>query len=289
MIAAGAVADAATRAYWRLTGREIELDGEQAWLDAPVSAGPRVDDGWIERHAASVGGGVATPQGAGLLADMSLLDGPEFRARELEGQVRAFYEHTSRWRMEVWLGWSRWLRPGGAVVGAAFGRRVGQLAIPVDPLAVAHGMDSEVRVITDGSGCQIAAAWLRRLRATGEYVYSGCYGVRRLPGTEQPRVHVAFPLEQGNVQVFLRPEVGPGGSLRLTSPRGRFGSDGAYVVVRRGGRADAARVPIHEEFHVYVDDEGVLRTDHRLDLWNATAVRLHYRLTEAEPADPPAR
>ena len=34
----------------------------------------------------------------------------------------------------------------------------------------------------------------------------------------------------------------------------------------------------HEEFHVYVDDEGVLRTDHVLRLWSATAVRLHYRL-----------
>ena len=44
-------------------------------------------------------------------------------------------------------------------------------------------------------------------------------------------MHVTFPLESGNVQVFLRPEVRPDGSLVLESPRGSFGEDGAYVVV----------------------------------------------------------
>jgi len=49
-------------------------------------------------------------------------------------------------------------------------------------------------------------------------------------------------------------------------------------VVEDDGRTFAARVPVHEEFHVYVDEEGVLRADHRLALWSADVVRLHYRL-----------
>ena len=40
----------------------------------------------------------------------------------------------------------------------------------------------------------------------------------------------------------------------------------------------AARAPIHETFRVYVDRDGVLRTDHDLRMWAATAVRLHYKL-----------
>ncbi|MEO6998264.1 MAG: hypothetical protein ABI112_09295 [Terracoccus sp.] len=44
------------------------------------------------------------------------------------------------------------------------------------------------------------------------------------------------------------------------------------------GRTHAARAPIHETFRVYVDSEGVLRTDHHLCLWSATVVRLHYKL-----------
>ncbi|RVW10499.1 hypothetical protein EGT67_04850 [Prescottella agglutinans] len=51
------------------------------------------------------------------------------------------------------------------------------------------------------------------------------------------------------------------------------GDDGAYVTVLDGGRTYATRVPIHQEFHLYIDDEGVARTDHVLRLWGATAVR----------------
>jgi hypothetical protein len=106
-----------------------------------------------------------------------------------------------------------------------------------------------------------------------------------LPGAVQPSVHVAFPLEAGNVQVFLRPKVLPGGGLELSSPAGSFGEDGAYVVVQGRTHTHAARTPIHENFRVYVDAEGVLRTDHVLRLWSSTVVRLHYKLTPARSED----
>ena len=72
-------------------------------------------------------------------------------------------------------------------------------------------MDSRVELILGASGEPLAAGWLRTLRATGEYVSSGCYSSRLLPGATQPSVHVAFPLEHGNVQVFLKPRVLPAG------------------------------------------------------------------------------
>ena len=116
------------------------------------------------------------------------------------------------------------------------------------------------------------------MRATGERAFSGAYSTRLLPGSDRPGLHVAFPLESGNVQVFLRPEHGTDGALLLRSPGGRFGTDGAYVVACEGGRAWASRAPLHEQFHLYVDGEGVLRTDHELRVGAARAVRLHYRL-----------
>jgi len=177
----------------------------------------------------------------------------------------------------VWTGWSPVFWPGGELVSRLFGRRVEQLALPMRPLDVAHGMDSQVTLIRDGQGTQVAAAWLRTLRQSGRPVFSGAYSARTLPGSERPSVHVAFPLESGNVQVFLRPSVTDGGGLLLESPSGRFGQDGTYVVVR-DGLDHAARAPLHETFHVYVDEHGVLRTDHELRLWSAWAVRLHYKL-----------
>ncbi|WP_265443211.1 hypothetical protein [Flexivirga meconopsidis] len=275
----GRILDRSTRLFWRAAGRPVDLTAEHAWLASPTSRSSRVGDDWLATAATALGGRVERRPDAGLLADLSALDGAGFSAAALHPDVRGFYEHTSAWRMEVWTQWNPLLQPGGAAVAALFGRRVQQLAIPTRPLDVAHGMDSTVAPIVDATGRQVAAGWLRTLRSSGDYVYSGCYSVRGLPGASRPSVHVAFPLEEGNVQVFLRPTVEAGGALRLTSPVGRFGTDGAYVVVRIGGRNHAARAPIHETFRVYVDDEGTLRTDHDLRFRSVPAVRLHYKLT----------
>ncbi len=274
-----ALLDTVTRAWWRAVGRRVDLEGDHAWLQAPTSSASLVRDTWLVDEAARLGGRVTEGRAdAGLVADLADLDGPGFAAGDLRPEVRDFYEHTAAWRMEVWTGWQPLFWPGGELVARLFGRRIGQLALPMRPLDVAHGMDSRVSVITDEHDVQLAAGWLRTLRSSGEYVFSGCYSHRRLPGADRPSVHVTFPLEQGNVQVFLRPELGPDGSLVLESPAGTFGDDGCYVSVRHRGRAFAARVPVHERFHVYVDREGVLRTDHHLSLWSARAVTLHYRL-----------
>ncbi|WP_408898698.1 hypothetical protein ACJ5H2_06215 [Nocardioides sp. R1-1] len=277
--------DLGTRKFWRAAGRPVDLTGEHGWLRAPTSIGAVVRDGWLAAEAALHGGYVDdAASDAGLLASMAVLDGPGFRADDLRPEVRDFYEHTSAWHVEVWSSWAPWAWPGGELVSRLFGKRVEQLALPMRPLDVARGMDSRVSVIRDRSGTQVAAGWLRTLVATGEFVFSGCYSARSLPGVDRPSVHVAFPLESGNVQVFLRPHVLPDGSLRLVSPPGPFGADGAYVVVEDGGRTYASRAPVHETFHVHLDDRGVLRTDHVLRLGRATAMRLHYRLERAKPA-----
>lgn len=271
--------DRATRAFWRVKGRAVDLDGEHAWLAGPMNDGGQVGDRWLRAEAAAHGGTVGYADGAGLLPDMSRLDGPAFTAAGLRPEIRDFYEHTADWHMDVRTRWSALFRPGGQLVSHFFGRRVQQLALPTRPLDVAGGMESEVATILDADGGHLAAGWIRRLRSTGEYVYSGCYSTRLLPGSRQPSVHVAFPLESGNVQVFLRPAVSPGGALRLESPAGAFGEDGAYVVVRHGRRAYASRIPVHETFHVRTGSGGTLRTDHVLRLWSRPALRLHYRLT----------
>ncbi|TWF94081.1 hypothetical protein FHU35_14363 [Saccharopolyspora dendranthemae] len=269
--------DRATRLFWRLSGRRVDLAHAERWLNAPMSEGSTVGDAWVRTATTSGGGETASP--SGLLADMSQLDGPSFRVADLRPEIRDFYEHTSRWRMEVWTQWNPVFQPGGELISRLFGRRVQQLALPTRPLDVAHGMDSKVVPIIGAGGGQEAAAWIRTLRSTGEYVYSGCYTTRTLPGARSPSVHVAFPLESGNVQVFLQPVALPGGELELRSPAGTFGQNGAYVVVESGGRSFAARIPIHETFHLYVDDEGSVRTDHTLALRSAQVVRLHYKLT----------
>lgn len=256
----------------------MDLAGGESWLDAPMSTSARVADGWLDVEAARRGWLLERhdPR-AGLLPSMTVLDGPGFDSARLRPEIRDFYEHTAAWEMEAWTGWSPLFWPAGELVARLYGRRVEQLALPMRPLDVARGMDSRVVVIRGADGRQVAAAWVRTLRGSGRHVFSGSYSARTLPGADRPSVHVAFPLESGNVQVFLRPSVTDAGGLVLESPPGRWGQDGAYVVVH-DGRAFAARAPLHETFHVYVDERGVLRTDHELRLGGLWAVRLHYRL-----------
>lgn len=271
--------DLGTRKFWRAVGREVDLAGEHAWLRAPMSDGARVRDGWLAAEAAAYGGVVREGvPGAGLMRDMTDLDGPGFAASRLHPAIRDFYEHTSDWRMEVWVAWSPLFWPAGEAISRVFGKRLEQLALPMRPLDVARGMDSRIAVIEDAVGIQRSAGWLRTVRSTGDFAFSGCYSVRALPGAERAGVHVAFPLESGNVQVFLRPDHGDDGSLWLRSPGERWGGNGAYVVAQDRGRTFASRAPVHESFHLYVDDEGVLRADHDLSLFRSNAVRLHYKL-----------
>src|SRR5690606_41544641 len=81
----------------------------------------RVGDGWL--HAtASAWGCVVREQvsDAGLLSDMAVLDGPDFRAADLRPEVRDFYEHTASWRMEVWTQWNPVFQPGGELISRLF-------------------------------------------------------------------------------------------------------------------------------------------------------------------------
>lgn len=273
-----ATLDLASRKFWRVTGRAVDLDGAEAWLQAPV--GTRGGgDGWLQAEAIRRGGTLAegSPED-GLQPDLSGLAGPGFDPAAVHPMIHDFYTHTAAWRMEVWSSWSPLFWPGGELISRLFGKRVQQLALPMRPLDVSRGLDGRVSVIADADGVQVAAGWIRTLRGNGDVVFSGCYSRRTLPGAQRPSVHVTFPLEDGNVQVFLAPRHRPGGGLRLESPAGRWGADGAYIVVRDRGRYFARRIPVHETFDLYLDDEQVLRTDHVLKVWNMAAVRLHYKL-----------
>lgn len=269
--------DLSTRYVWRLAGRHVDVAGTEGWLDSPTNDIEARGDDWLD--ALDEAGRVRPPGGGdGLLESLSALDGPDFSSADVDDRVRDFYEHTASWRMEVWSGWNALFAPGGEVVARVWGRRVEQLALPVQPLSVSRGMASSVRIVDDESGDRAGAAWLRTLRSDGSKVYSGFYRVSRLPGIDQPHVHVSFPLESGSIQVFLTPRADTDGSFWLHSRSASFGADGAYAVVRFGDRWYAAQPPLRETFHVFTDDDGVLRTDHWLRLGRWQALQLHYRL-----------
>jgi hypothetical protein len=271
--------DRCTQQIVRAAGRRVSFD-EYRWLLGPVGGFREIGDDWLTLEAGRHGGFVDK---GGLLNAMSDLDGPGFSAADLAGPVVDFYERTSDWRLEVWSQWCPAAWPFGWLISSIFAKRLQQLNLPLRPLDTAYGMDSRVMAVRNQQGSQVGAAWLRTLRTTGQAIYSGWYSSELLPGADRPSVRVVFPLPNGSVTVLLRPEVRSDGALILSSPLGRFGAEGAYLVVARPDRKSgwALRVPLAERFVVFVDNEGVLRTDHELNLSHVPVLRLHYRLESA--------
>jgi hypothetical protein len=158
--------DLSTRYFWRLVGRPVDIASEHAWLNSPTHTHGGIGDQWLDALDAS--GRVRDFQpGDGLLETVSAIDGPDFSSAAVDPAVRDFCEHTASWRMQVWSQWNVFFAPAGEVIARLWGRRVEQLALPVQPLAVSRGMSSVVRVVEDPTGGRLGAAWLRTLRSDG--------------------------------------------------------------------------------------------------------------------------
>jgi hypothetical protein len=277
--------DRATQRWVRATGRSIGLD-EHPWLDGPVGGTDLIGDEWLPREAQRLHGDLH--EAGGLVESFASLACDSFDPSRLSPAIVDFYERTTEWRLDAWSQWSAVALPVGWMLSTVFAKRLQQLALPLRSLEVSQGMESRVVSLRDADDRQLGAAWLRKLRSTGQIVYSGWYGVAQLPGTAGPSVKVVFPLPNGSITIFLRPSTDSTGALVLTSPIGRFGDDGAYLIVRAdAANAAVRRVPLAERFRVYVDDEGTLRTDHALSLWSIPALRFHYRLERKAPSGDP--
>src|SRR3954471_2013242 len=254
------------------------------WLVCPTGPADRIGEHWYEQLAQNEKLKITSSPDAGLLPSFDALRGPSFNPDTVCGEVRDFYEHTARYSLEAWSEVTILMRLflWGLVTFAS--RRMQQLNFPVSSMELASGMSSEVIELTDANGMRVYTGWLRRMKSTGLVIYAGIYTTGNVPGHDSPCVKVSFPVPLGSSTVFLRPEAMPDGSFRLISQGRRFGDSGFYRLVERGADCYQVRYlsTLHETFHVYVDKEGVLRTDHNIRYLGVPVMRLHYKILPAK-------
>jgi hypothetical protein len=267
----------------RLSGRKVRK-AEAPWLDCVVGKPGLIGSGIYRRIAETQHLELSTPRNAGLVTDFNLLRGPSCDPDQVHPRIRHFYEHAAAYHLEVWSEvylagrFFLWL------LVEFISRRMNQLNFPISSLEVAKGMTSEVVQLREpASGRLVYTGWLRRFKSNGKVIFAGIYSEAKLPGEPTPCVKVTFPC-RGSANVYLRPCSYADGSFGLVSTGGAFGSTGFYRLVEAG--EDAWRVrnfkTLHEVFHVYVDKEDVLRTDHTISFVGLTILRLHYKMTLAE-------
>jgi len=264
----------------RLTGRKIRRE-EAPWL-ACVLGGEGLSGASVYQELAREANlKVELPPEAGLIPDFAVLRGPRFDPDAVAPQIRHFYEHTAQYHLEVW---SEVYLTGKIVLWLLvefISKRIDQLNFPISSLEVAKGMTSEVVQLREPeSGKLKYTGWLRRFRSTGKVIYAGFYSIANVPEEDGPCVKVTFPC-YGSSNVYLRPCGYEDGSFGLVSTGAGFGRSGFYRIVEAGN--DAWRVrnfkTLHEIFKVYVDEEGILRTDHEIRFVGLSILRLHYKMT----------
>jgi hypothetical protein len=263
-----------------LFGRRIDRSSVP-WLDGPTGP-PRIGAAFHRSVAAQAGLEIRTGGDLGLLPDCALLDSAGFDSSRLHESVSDFYEHTSRYHLDVWSQWSPLFWPFGWALINFVSRRMEQLNFPMYPLETARGMTSEVEQLVEPSGRVAFTSWLRRNLGSGMVIYSGLYSTTSPPGGVTC-VKTVFPVVRGNATVLLRPENQPDGSLKLISSGRRFGDPGFYRITEAGpGRIRVWYVRgFTEIFHVYPDGDGSVRTDHFVRWWALSVLHLHYHITQA--------
>jgi hypothetical protein len=265
----------------RTTGRRIRRS-DAPWLTCFLGEPGLIGTGIYQRIADQDQLKLRMPPTAGLIPDFGALRGPTFDPGAVDSRIRHFYEHAAEYHLEVWsevyyfVGrFFLWL------LVEFLSRRMDQLNFPISSLELAKGMTSEVvQLYVPATERVVSTGWLRRMKSTGRVIYAGIYSTIRIPREENPCVKVTFPC-RGSANVYLRPVSRADGSFELDSSGSGFGKSGFYRLVESGPEHWRVRnfTTLHELFRVYVDPEGVLRTDHKISFVGLTIMRLHYKMT----------
>lgn len=266
-------------AWVATTGTTCRYD-KHPWLKGPMGEGAVIGNRFYETFAATAGLTVEKTEDGGLLDDFQKTMPAGISKNDYQASIADFYEHTVRYKLEVWSQWYGGMRFFAHTLIRTLSRKMNQLNIPLEPLETSRGMSSEVFHLKDENGVVQYACWLRQTVRSGKVVYAGFYSHCIIEG--KPYVKVVFPLPDGNATVVLRAEVLPDRSFRLVTDGKRIGESGYYRVRRH--TADSVKVkfvPLKETIHVYEDEDGILRTDHIFGFLRMKMLHLHYKILPA--------
>ncbi|GAA0239697.1 hypothetical protein [Cryptosporangium japonicum] len=287
---AGAVAAGAVVAF-RVVSALLFRDAQVGLLAAGVPAGQLpfvvplearsryVGTGYV-RELAEVIGGDYRPDApdVGIVASLDDLAGPGFDPADVEPLVREFYEHTTRFRLDIVPEWRLWVRPGYLLYRTLVARPVGQANVPMNQRETVRGVRSHIDTITpDGTDVIGVRGWIRSFADTDEPIYVGIYTTYRHEG--RGYVSVGFPVPQGSFTATLLPRSRPDHGLVLTS-HSELPHPGHYLTYIDPGTRDLTTLSVAgfaERLDVYTKD-GELRAEHAFSLFGLPFLVLHYTI-----------
>jgi len=232
------------------------------------------------RELADVLGGQYEPDAtdAGIVAAVDELGSPDFDPAGVDPLVREFYEHTTRFTLDIIPEWRLWVRPGYLLYRSLVARPLGQANVPMNQRETQRGIRSRIDTIASAkTGAVLVRGWIRSFADTDEPIYVGVYTNYRHEG--RGYVSVGFPLPHGSFTATLLPRARPGGGLILSS-RSQLDQPGHYLAYIDPDTRDMTVLAVHgfaEQLDVYVAD-GELRAEHAFAVFGLPFLVLHYRI-----------
>ncbi len=237
---------------------------------------------YVRELAAVLGGAYARDVAdAGIVASLDTLAGPDFDPSSVDARVRRFYEHTSRYRLDIVPEWRPWVRPGYLLYRTVVARPLGQANVPMNQREALRGVHSRIDTIdADGDGIPEVRGWIRSFADDDAPIYTGIYTTYR--HEDRGYVSVGFPLPQASFTATLAPRARDGGGLTLSSRRPDLAHAGHYLTYIDAESRRLTTLAVHgfaEELHVFVSEDGDLRADHAFWVFGLPFLVLHYRIS----------
>ena len=300
----GAATAAAAMVAYRTSSAMLFRDAQVSLLAERV---PAADLPFIVPRAARTGYvGHRLPQGPGRTAERAVRPGRRrhrhhrvarragrtgLRSAAVHPLVREFYEHTTRFRLDIDPQWRTWIRPGYLLYRSLVARPLGQANVPMNQRDIERGVRSRIDTITrpgEADRPETIRCWIRSYADTDDPIYVGIYTTYR--DADRGYVSVGFPVPQGSFTATLLPRARPGGGLILTSSSD-LPHPGHYLSVIEADGADPdgsdlTVLAVHgfgERLDVYVQD-GRLRAEHAFTLFGFPFLVLHYRMVRKPAA-----
>ena len=215
----------------------------------------------------------------GIVPAVDELAGPDFEPGAVHPLVREFYEHTTRFTLDIVPEWRPWVRPGYLLYRSLVARPLGQANVPMNQREALRGVRSRIDTIdVDDDDVPDIRGWIRSFADTDAPIYVGIYTTYRHDG--RGYVSVGFPLPQASFTATLAPRARGGGWLKLTS-RSELDHPGHYLAYIDPVTRELTVLSLQgfaEELDVYLEDDGELRADHAFWVFGFPFLVLHYRI-----------
>ena len=254
---------------------------EQLPFVLPLAAHSRyIGMGYVEELAERLGREyVRDSQDVGIIDSLDDLEGPQFDPTLVLPLVREFYEHTTRFKLDIVPEWRTWVRPGYLLYRTLLARPLGQANVPMNQREALRGVHSRIDTIAPGrEGEPLLRGWLRSFADDDEPIYVGVYTTYR--HEDRGYVRVGFPLPEMNFTATLIPLHRNDGGLTLTSRSEPSGQPGHYLTYINRENGELTSAVVHgfaEQLEVYVRG-GELVAEHSFRVFGLPFLVLRYRI-----------